>query len=45
MLIADQGMQIDIPERDLVHEMQPIIIIRATQKKMISKLVISTEVG
>jgi hypothetical protein len=32
-------------ERHLAHEVQPIIIMRATQKKMMSKPVTSTLVG
>jgi hypothetical protein len=37
LLVADEGVDDDALERRLAHEVLPIIIIRATQKKMMSK--------
>ncbi len=43
--VAHQGVDVDFVERHFLHEVQPIIIIRATQKKMMSCAVTSDGVG
>jgi hypothetical protein len=45
VLVADQPGDVDVAERHVAGELQPIIIMRATQKKMMSKPVTSTLVG
>ena len=45
VLVADEGVDVDRVEGHFVHEIRPIIIIRATQKKMMSKPVTRTFVG
>jgi len=36
VLIADQPVNVDVAEWHVAHELQAIIIMRATQKKMMS---------
>ena len=43
--VAHDAVDVDVAERYLVPKWIPIMIIRATQKKMMSKPVISVDVG
>ena len=43
--VAHQAVDVDLAERHLAHELQADMIMRATQKKMMSKPVTSTLVG
>ena len=45
LLVAHEGVDVDVVERHLPMKCMPIIIMRATQKKMMSKPVTSALVG